>query len=257
MKFLERLVKKLIRVGRVKATYPERGTVRVQFDDLSGIQSAELQVLMRRTQKDLDYDMFEAEEQVLCLFLPIASTKGFVLGSVYTLLDVPGDFVNKKVFKFEDGTEISYDRSSQLFKLSSSKDINISAVENIDVSAKNISFTAEENFSISAREYSVEGENISLIASSSLSQESSGSFAMEAGASMTIKAPTLSVDAIATFAKPVTMSATATVSGAIAANGGISTPSSGDFDKHIHNFTDQMGSDGTVPNVTQGPVKGG
>lgn len=247
MIWLERLVKKLIRVGRVKAIYPAKGTVRVQFDDLSSLLSAELQVIHRRTQSDTDYDMYALEEQVLCIFLPWAPTKGYVLGTPYVVAEVPEDYIGKKIFKFEDGTEISYDRNSQLFKLYSANDINVSAVQNIEVSAKNITLTAEEYLVINADDFVVNASNINIIASESLSQE--------AGASMSMTAPLLTVDAVTTFAKPVAMSAAMAVTGAIAANGGISTPGAGSYDNHVHDYIDVSDS-GSSTKTTDGPKQG-
>lgn len=220
---IERILNKIIRVGRVKAVYPNRGTVRVQFDDLSEMQSAELQVLMRRSQRDLDYDLFTLEEQVLCLFLPISKNKGYVIGSLYTISNIPQEFIDKKIFRFEDGSEISYDRPSKTFKLHSTSTIDISAVNNIDIKAININIEAD-SISVNAETININGGNIS--------QKADSSFSMEAGGSMSIKAPNLSIDAVTTFEKAVT------VSGALVAGGGMSTKISGSFDEHVHYLKD-------------------
>ena len=222
---IERILNKLIRVGRVKAVYPERGTVRVQFDDLSEMQSAELQVLMRRSQRDLDYDVFTLEEQVLCLFLPVAKNKGYVIGSLYTVSNIPQEFIDKKIFRFEDGSEISYDRPSKTFKLHSTSTIDISAVDNIDIKATNINIEAD-SISVKAETINING--------GSISQKADSSFSMEAGGSISIKAPKLSIDAVTSFEKAVA------VSGALAANGGMSTPNSGSYDSHTHYLKDKV-----------------
>lgn len=219
---INKLLRKIIRIGRVTTIYPERATVRVQFDDLSGIQSAELQVLMRRTHKDKDYDMFAIGEQVLCLFLPIARNTGFVIGSIYTVADVTSKFADNrmKVFKFEDGTEISYDRENKLFKLHSEGDINITTKTNItmtadgdiNLNAKNITLTATEKFNIAC-----------------------DVFDLNAITSAKITTKTLTIDADTT-----TMSGTLGVGGEITADGDVSSDSF-TLNTHAHPFINAHG----------------
>nr|BDD43909.1 hypothetical protein 5 [bacterium] len=82
---------------------------RVQFaeDEMS---SYWLAVLQAKTQKDKFYFMPDIGEHVACL-MDEHSEAGVILGAIYSDLDeVPVVSKDKFKIKFEDGTEIEYDR---------------------------------------------------------------------------------------------------------------------------------------------------
>lgn len=113
LRALEAMLARLVRVGEVVSTNPERGAVRVKFPDAGNTVSAELPVMARKTHRDKDYQMPDIGEPVLCLFLPIGPEVGFVLGATPTAKHTPPVASQDKWHKsWDDGTWLEYDRAS-------------------------------------------------------------------------------------------------------------------------------------------------
>ena len=107
----------MIRYGTVTSIFPDKGTVKVTFEDLN-IPSAEIPVLQGRTEKTKHYSMPKIGESGICIF-PENSFSGFYLGSGYN--DATPIPISAKegveITVFNDGTIISYDeKSSKLYK---------------------------------------------------------------------------------------------------------------------------------------------
>ena len=107
----------LIRIGEVTSIDPASCTARVTFDDDDGFTSYDLPVIQPNTLKNRDYRMPDIGEDAVCIFLPAGTSEGFIIGSVYAGGGSPptgrGDV---RVVEFEDGTVVSYDRSSHVLK---------------------------------------------------------------------------------------------------------------------------------------------
>ena len=102
----------MIRYGTVTSIFPDKGTVKVTFEDLN-IPSAEIPVLQGRTEKTKHYSMPKIGESGICIF-PENSFSGFYLGSGYN--DATPIPISAKegveITVFNDGTIISYDEKS-------------------------------------------------------------------------------------------------------------------------------------------------
>ena len=123
----------MIRYGTVTSIFPDKGTVKVTFEDLN-IPSAEIPVLQGRTEKTKHYSMPKIGESGICIF-PENSFSGFYLGSGYN--DATPIPVSAKegveITVFNDGTIISYDeKSSKLY---------INCNNKIEIVAQNIKIT--------------------------------------------------------------------------------------------------------------------
>lgn len=161
----------MIRYGKVSSVFPERGTVKVIFEDLK-IRSAEIPVLMGRTEKTKYYSLPKIGESGICIF-PENSFFGFYLGAGYDkATPVPsgaGEGVDVTIYA--DGTIIKYDENkSELYidckkaikiiakkvEISSPKtkitgDVDIDGIVNVtkDVVAKGVSLTTHVHSGIS------------------------------------------------------------------------------------------------------------
>lgn len=126
---MDPLLKKMVREGEISAIFPEKGTVRVKFDD-DGTVSYELPIIFRGVIGTKDYWMPDIGEQVVCLFLPNGNARGFVIGAVYSNVNPPPvTDKNKRHVSFEDGTTIEYDTSTSTLTVDSAGPINIKANE--------------------------------------------------------------------------------------------------------------------------------
>lgn len=103
----------VLRWGSVVDVHAGTGTVRVELDDLDKLVSGPLQVLQRRTLKDQHQDLPDIGEHVACLFSGQGFEAGVVLGAGYSKKDpCPGRPAHVFFRKFEDGTELEYDREA-------------------------------------------------------------------------------------------------------------------------------------------------
>jgi phage baseplate assembly protein V len=101
----------VLRFGIVTNIDEKNCRARVQFaeDELS---SYWLSVLQAKTQRDKFYFMPDLGEQVACL-MDEKSEEGVILGAIYSRQDeVPVISKDKFKIRFQDGTEIQYDRSA-------------------------------------------------------------------------------------------------------------------------------------------------
>lgn len=139
MNDIQQLLNQLIRVGKVSSINPQNCTARVVFEDNDDLVSDELPILTRNTLFNKDYWMPDVNEQVLCLFLPIAPSHGFILGSFYSLADLPietnGDIWS---IQFKDGSKLSFNRATGVLSLDVTNEINIKSPK--------IKFTTNEFF---------------------------------------------------------------------------------------------------------------
>lgn len=98
-----------LRFGRV--TGVEGGKSRVQFGDGQNMNSYPLSTVQRRVLKDQDIKMPDTGEPVACLFAGNGCEQGIVLGAYYNGEENdPGKPQSIDYHKYEDGTELWYDR---------------------------------------------------------------------------------------------------------------------------------------------------
>ncbi|WP_051754559.1 phage baseplate assembly protein V [Thermodesulfobacterium commune] len=131
----------MIRRGIVVAVDEKTGKVRVQFPDLDGLVSNWLPVVFQKTCKDKHYWMPDVGEYVVVAFDEEGEkSDGYVLGAFYNEKDTVPEVANKDKFfvRFEDGTEIEYDRKSHKLRISVRGDVLIEADGNMTLKASRI-----------------------------------------------------------------------------------------------------------------------
>lgn len=139
---------RLIRVGRVTAVYPDRGTARVQFPELSDQQTYELPVLQPLTQRDKVYLLPDEGETVYCLFEPHAPSRGCIVGAIYNRKHLaPFASVDVRGVRFEDATEITYDRVKHLLRFQ----FRDGSVIEYDAEAKALRFSLEDTLTVETK----------------------------------------------------------------------------------------------------------
>jgi len=109
------------RRGIVVAVDEKTARVRVRFPDLDDMTSWWLPVIVPKSLKDKHYFMPDIGEIVVVLPDEDGDfTNGYVLGAIYTAKTPPppGSDKNKHIIRFEDGTEVEYDRASHLLRVS-------------------------------------------------------------------------------------------------------------------------------------------
>ena len=147
---LESGLQHTIRAGKVTQTYPDKGTVRVQFEDADELVSHELPVLFRSTLKDKNYNIPDVGEHVVCNFQGHGQEQGFVMGCIYSKPDkVPVKSQDKYHHKFNDGTTIEYDRSAKRLEIKAVGDVYVEAAKTVTIKAPEI--TLDGNVLITGR----------------------------------------------------------------------------------------------------------
>lgn len=107
----------MYRVGIVVAIDEKKAMARVRWTDIDGEVSYWLPVMQKKTLKDKEYWLPEINEHVVCLIDDNAE-EGVILGAIYSDADTPPvQEKEKKHIKFEDGTEIEYDKSSHKYRV--------------------------------------------------------------------------------------------------------------------------------------------
>lgn len=102
-----------LRFGTVVGVDAAAGTARVRLDDGDNMVTAPLRVLARRTLRDKEQCLPDIEEPVACLFSGQGLETGVVLGAHYSDKTLsPGQEATEHYHKYEDGTELRYDRKA-------------------------------------------------------------------------------------------------------------------------------------------------
>jgi phage baseplate assembly protein V len=134
----------ILRWGTVTEVDASAGTARVQIDDAENIVSMPLRVLQRRTLKDQHQELPDLGEHVACMFAGQGFEQGIVLGAIYSDKDPsPGREPQVQYRKFEDGTELQYDRKSHKLTgtvkgwvdLTVEKDVDIKVLQKVTIEA--------------------------------------------------------------------------------------------------------------------------
>lgn len=128
------LIAQMIRVGFVNARQPETMRVKVTLRDTTNAElvSDWLPVACPRASRDMQYDLPDVGDQVLCLFLPYGLEQGFVIGSMYGKQTPPVQSGDKWHRVFEDGTYLEYDRAEHKLTANVQGDVELVATGNVD-----------------------------------------------------------------------------------------------------------------------------
>ena len=153
---------KLLRIGIVSSTNPEKATVTVAFPDIDNMVTTDLPVIFPQGLKNKAYAMPDVGENVLCVFIGQGRGDGFCIGCFYTP-DCPPPISEKdKVhYTFEDGTFIEYDRKEHKLIADVNGDADIK-VKNVKLDAKDIEATCE-NLKASSKQATVTTEQADII----------------------------------------------------------------------------------------------
>lgn len=123
----------IIRVGFVNARDEAKMRVKVTVPDTVGKELVTdfLPVLCPRACEDMQYDLPDIGDQVLCLFLAYGLEQGFVLGAMYGKATPPVQSGDKWHRKFKDGTFLEYDRAEHKLIANVQGDVEITATGNV------------------------------------------------------------------------------------------------------------------------------
>lgn len=164
----------LVQYGIVTSVDPKTGTARVQLPDQDDMVTADLRVIQARTLKDQCQHLPDVGEHVACVFEGQGYEEGMILGAVYSEADpCPAHDPQVEYHKFEDGTEIEYDRKKHTLAAIVKGTADISATGNI-------SATTEGNADISAK--------------GAINISAQGEIKISSGSSITLGAPVVNIN---------------------------------------------------------------
>lgn len=123
----------MIRVGFVNARQPETMRVKVTLKDTANAELVTdwLPVLCPRACKDMQYDLPDEGDQVLCLFLSYGLEQGFVIGAMYGRQTPPVQSGDKWHRLFQDGTYLEYDREQHKLVANVKGDVEITTTGSV------------------------------------------------------------------------------------------------------------------------------
>jgi phage baseplate assembly protein gpV len=113
-----KLVRNIVRVGRVNTIDEAKGTVQVLFQDRDNLISGDLPLL------NFEYHMPDIGDQVVCIFLGNGIEQGYCLGSFYSNVS-PTPVANKNIYKkkIDDNVNFTYN------KVTKSLEVNVESVQ--------------------------------------------------------------------------------------------------------------------------------
>lgn len=137
----------VMRVGFVNARMPEKMRVKVTLKDMPGgaLVTDWLPVLTPRASQDMQYDLPDIGDQVLCFFLPYGHEQGFVAGAMYGKQTPPVQNGEKWHRTFKDGTYLEYDRANHKLTANVKGDVEIVATGKMTASTQGPTAIASEN----------------------------------------------------------------------------------------------------------------
>lgn len=111
----------MLRFGTISEVKPEKGLAKVRFEE-DDIVSAWIPIVQANTLGDKDYRSMKVNEHVACM-MDEHCENGVVVGAIYNKTDTPAYTGEKCGVKFEDGTEVVYDKGAGTYtiKLNSGK----------------------------------------------------------------------------------------------------------------------------------------
>lgn len=125
-----------LRFGTVTGVDTATGTARVQLPDGDGMVTMPLRVLGRRTLKDKAQALPDIGEPVACLFSGQGLEQGVILGAHYTAkTPSPNQEAQVDYVRYEDGTELWYDRVRHRLIAKVEGDIEAETTGKVDIRA--------------------------------------------------------------------------------------------------------------------------
>ena len=176
----------MIKVGIINEIDLKKSLYRVKFEQDEDVKSYWFQPIYPSTQNDKTYYQYSLGEQVLVLTLYEGNQDGYIIGSMYSDKDKPPRVAEGiRYIQFEDGSYLQYDKNKKSLTVNAPecelvlnvKSLKIQA-DDIQTIGKNLQQTAEkisimsDDCVINADTTMVTGDNISLIASDEIIQNS-------------------------------------------------------------------------------------
>ena len=133
----------ILRWCEVVAVDEAAGSARVRIPDADDMVTMPLRVLQQRTLKDQHQEMPDIGEHVAVLFAGQGFEQGVILGAIYGKAPSPGRPAHVWYRKFEDGTQLEYDRAEHVLRadvkgraeINTELDIKADAGTSIDATA--------------------------------------------------------------------------------------------------------------------------
>ncbi|MBD5640941.1 MAG: phage baseplate assembly protein V, partial [Desulfovibrio sp.] len=117
-----------------------------------------LPVLCPRACEDMQYDLPDIGDQVLCLFLPYGLEQGFVIGAMYGKKAPPVQSGDKWHRVFKDGTTLEYDRAEHKLTANVQGDVELVATGNVTMQAQGpISASSQDSITAQAPRVQISG----------------------------------------------------------------------------------------------------
>lgn len=124
---LEIIVNRVVRHGVVVGVNPSSCSVSVDVPDgVGGTETLTVPVMVKQAFTNKDYWIPEAGEKVVCVFYPPECTSGACLGGVYESSSPPASSADVRMVKFNDSTEIKYDRRDNSLSIHCAGPVNVS-----------------------------------------------------------------------------------------------------------------------------------
>ena len=159
--------RQLVREGKVNATYPERHTARVVFEDKDNVVSPEMPILTSCSAGNKSYAMPDVGDMVVCLMASNADMTGtgWIIGSRFNDKSKPNaNSQDVTRIDFADGSYVEYNRKSHELKLKSTGKITIEAKDEISFKGNaKIKFDATGGFDVTSEaDINAQGKRINL-----------------------------------------------------------------------------------------------
>ncbi len=129
-----------MRIGKVTEFNAKKMQARVKFTDM-GIISHWLPLLVSNSINTKDTHYLDEGEHVACLMQGTGAETGYVLGAIYddkNYPEIPGQDPDIRRVKYDDGTEILYDRKEHKLMIDVKGDVEITASGHMKFSAERI-----------------------------------------------------------------------------------------------------------------------
>lgn len=132
----------MLRFGIIDQVDPSKAKVRVRFEE-DDIVSDWLPVAQTGSLKNKAYHLPDIGEHVVCL-MDKHNEAGAVMGAIYNTQDTPGFDTSDKVgMKFEDGTEIYYDRGANEYVVNSTGKVKVTAASDVEITCDKLKITGD------------------------------------------------------------------------------------------------------------------
>lgn len=130
----------MLRYGTISEVKPEKGLARVRFAE-DDIVSDWLPITQANTLGDKAYRSMKVDEHVACLMDEHAEN-GVIIGAIYNKTDTPAYSGEKCGVKFEDGTEVIYDKGAKIYTINvGSGKVIINSSSNVEITCSKLKVT--------------------------------------------------------------------------------------------------------------------